>query len=246
MWGVVQHAGKMLLSALNRMKERRTTIHRIHRLIFPLHQQFVLKLSTLCQANPRTQLYFKWKSAAVLEWSEVWRGRFYTIGVTTLLALNCAKSGVTFESLSSRTRMAESDFSLRSRMNEALRLNCCWSFVWENLRCRQYMITKYEECIIEGVRKTFRKWTSREHEELANRENMEHDVWIALASFCALPYINDGRNLLGDETPELERVQHVRNIDGEFYQTQSPDYTSDFQSLRVLGTFALHNLNIGE
>lgn len=37
------------------------------------------------------------------------------------------------------------------------------------------------------------------HEKLMNWDKDEHDEHILIASFCAMPYINDGRYIFGDE-----------------------------------------------
>lgn len=35
---------------------------------------------------------------------------------------------------------------------------------------------------------------------------MEHDVWIDPVQFFPMLYTNDGREVTGDEVPEVERV----------------------------------------
>lgn len=104
------------------------------------------------------------------------------------------------------------------------------SMVYVELYCRQNVTLIYGERLVEVTRETFQILAIHLHEKVGDRDYVDENVWIVPASFCAFHYINNGRDLLGHEPLELERLWHVPKNIVEFYQIRSPHGPTDFQS----------------
>lgn len=65
------------------------------------------------------------------------------------------------------------------------------------------------------------------------------DVCMVPAPFCAVQYINDGRDLSVDETQQVGHKRRVRVNNAKLYQTCSLDGPSDFQPFHNLAIRAL-------
>lgn len=67
----------------------------------------------------------------------------------------------------------------------------------------------YNDRFVEVTNRTIQIWASYPHEKSVYRCIVEQDMWIVLAPFCAMRYINDGGLLLEDDALELDRVRNM-------------------------------------
>lgn len=63
---------------------------------------------------------------------------------------------------------------------------------------------------------------------------------------CAMSYITDGKNFLGDENREQELVRKVSEAIFRFYWMDYPNGKGDIQSHRVLDIQTLRNENVAK
>lgn len=78
------------------------------------------------------------------------------------------------------------------------------------------------------TRERFQKLANHLCEKVVDRDNVEHDLWMESAPFCAMQYINDGRCLPVDEALQSECVRNVCKTNEEFYKKTSLDRPADF------------------
>lgn len=75
----------------------------------------------------------------------------------------------------------------------------------------------YGERFMGATKATFQIWANHLHNKVVERDNIEHDMWIVPAPFCAMPNINGCGHLPGNEDQEMNRVKNMLKNNVEFY-----------------------------
>lgn len=87
---------------------------------------------------------------------------------------------------------------------------------------------------------------SRIPETTADTNIAQHPVWIVVAPFRAMSYLDDKKYLPGDEAPESEELWKEWKINFEFNQIDFPSSATSFTPYELLAVRALGNLKYVE
>lgn len=102
-----------------------------------------------------------------------------------------------------------------------------------------------EDHIMKVGREAFSWWVNQQHRNKADKDVLNDVVGIFVTLLFTLFYVNDGRNIPGDDAAEDKLVWPLRRSSVEFYQTWSPYVACGFQLRRIPGIWTVLNFNIG-
>lgn len=90
------------------------------------------------------------------------------------------------------------------------------------------------------------KWAKRLPETATDRNAVHCPLQILPAPFCAMPYVNDGEYLPGNEGPESRNLGVEWRNNVKFYQTESPSSTTCLTTYKLQAVRSLRNLKYDE
>lgn len=182
-------------------------------------------------------LYVRCRHIPLLQWFNCWGGGFYNLGVQTLLAVDCSARGQKVKI--SRIPYAGSWsglFVARGFGKKELLEFYYGSFLYADLPGSGIWRKHIKKELCSWLRRCF-KVLEQATEKFKSWEEVDRRLWIVLAQFCTVPYLNYAMYLPGDDNPNSERWQNRGSNNFKLLPNKSSSSPKKFCYSR---TFSIH------
>lgn len=158
--------------------------------------------------------------------------------VKTLLVHHTLAQGITVR----KTKISLSDpllgsSSSRTNVKSKVMEYYYASVVNTDLNWERHKIKTYTLGLMSFTSETFRKWAFEPEKKAMVKDRSLHKLWVIIAPFCAMSYINDPRYLPGDSALQSDQKRKPKENKMQFLRGKCRSSSKEFCSLELPGLY---------